>query len=143
MAYITKDDLKNFLYSEDIEQLDRSDELSNFIEAGIGFAESYLKDRIGNIFDLDTEFQKSGDERSNTLIEVISHIAIWKLCLSSPLVDTEGKKHFNYEWALEQIKLIEQGKLLTNLPRKTDSDGDAKKLGVQYGFSEAIENENY
>jgi hypothetical protein len=146
MAYITENDIKNFLYSQDVAELDRSDEgIANFIGTAISYAENYVRDRAGSMYDLDVEFQKSGDERKTTLIEIIAHLAIWKLCLVSPLVDAEGKKHYNYEWALDQLKLIERGSLLTDLPLYTDDAGDdvQPSAGVQFGYNEAIENNQY
>ena len=118
MSYITTNDLNLFLDEREIAALKRDKETdgTDKIPVGISYAENYVKDRLSNRYDIGAEYAKTGDKRNTTLLEVLAHIAIWKLCATFPTVQLDNKRHYNYEQALNDLKQIAKGDLCTNLP---------------------------
>lgn len=118
MAYLTSDDLKTFLDESEIKAIKRNYETDTIdkLPIGISYAEAYVKDRIGNRYDMAVEYAKTGASRNTTLLEILAHIAIWKLCATFPTVQLDGKRHYNYEQALNDLKRVEKGELLSSLP---------------------------
>jgi len=128
MAYLTIQDLATFLDENEIQALQRDTENDgeNKIPSGISYAENYVKDRISHVYDMATEYAKTGDNRSTTLLEILAHLAIWKLAASFPLVQIDGKRHYNYEQALADLKDIAAGRLLSeHLPKLSDETENA------------------
>lgn len=118
MAYLTPDDLRTFLDEREIAALKRDYEVdgTDKMPIGIDYALNYVRDRIGARYDMTAEYAKTGEARSSTLLEIIAHIAIWKLAATFPTVQLDGKRHYNYEEALRDLARIESGKLLSTLP---------------------------
>jgi hypothetical protein len=139
--YLTIDDLKTFLDENEILALQREYEADGIekIPQGIEFAEQYVRDRLNSIYNMDAELSKTGNSRSKTLLEIIAHIAIWKLAIVYPTVQVDSKRNYNYEDAMKNIDLIAKGQLLTNLPAIADSGTDQKPGGIRYGFSTETE----
>jgi hypothetical protein len=121
MAYLTSDDLKTFLDDKELAAIKRDYEKDNTdkLPIGISYAENYVKDRLAHRYNIAAEYAKTGADRSTTLIEVLAHIAIWKLCATFPTVQLDGKRHYNYEKALEDLNTIAKGSLLSTLPALT------------------------
>lgn len=136
MSYLTTEDLKTFLDERELEAIRRNYEQdgTDKLPVGIGYAENYLKDRIGTRYDMAVEYAKTGADRSTTLLEILSHIAIWKLAASFPTIQLEGKRHYNYEQALSDITKILKGELLTTLPTVTTSTNGAVVWGSTDGL---------
>lgn len=139
MSYITTTDLKAFLDEREIAALKRDYEADQVdkTQQGIDYAMTYVQDRLG-AFDLQAEYAKEGTERSSTLMEIIAHIAIWKLAATFPMVQLDGKRHAFYEEALENLKRIARGELLiTSLSLKP---AGAIPADVRWGVSTETEN---
>lgn len=139
MAYLTIDDLKVFLDQNEINALKRATETDQVdkLPTGIQYAENYVSDRIGTRYDMAVEYAKTGTARSTTLLEILAHIAIWKLAATFPTVQLDGKRHYNYEQALSDLTKIEKGQLLAGLPAKdtavgVPSYGTATDLDVKF-----------
>ncbi len=124
--YVTTEDLKTFLDEREIAALKRdyeTDEVDK-LESGLNYAINYVKDRLSPYYDMETELAKTPtivenvptDPRSTTLMEIISHIAIWKLAITFPTVQLDGKRDYNYKEAMSNLDLISKGKLLATLP---------------------------
>lgn len=140
MSYITKDDLKAFLDEREIAALKRDyekDEVDK-TETGIGYAMNYVKDRLA-VFDVDTEYLKTGEDRSTTLMEIICHIAIWKLAATFPMVQLDGKRHAFYESALEDLKKVAKGEIVIDSLALKAVDSPIPS-SVVWGVSDATEN---
>lgn len=114
MAYLTQDDLMGVLDERELAAIKRDYETDNIdkLPIGITYAENYVKDRIGSRYDMATEYAKTGEDRSTTLLGIISAIAIWKLAVSFPTIQLDGKRHYEYEQALKDLTDITKGTLL-------------------------------
>lgn len=121
MSYLTSHDLKTFLDEREIAAIKRDYEVdgTDKLPVGINYAENYVKDRIGKRYDMAAEYAKTGSDRSTTLLEILAHIAIWKLAATFPTVQLDGKRHYNYEEAMKNLAKVESGQLLTELPTIT------------------------
>ena len=125
MAYLTTEDLKVFLDEREIAALKRdfeADEVDK-LAVGITYATNYITDRLGTRYDMTTELAKIGTARSTTLLEVITHIAIWKMAATYPTVQLDGKRHAFYQEAMDNLTRIEKGQLLAGLPVESASTG--------------------
>jgi hypothetical protein len=133
MSYLTSDDLKGFLDEREITAIKRDYETDHVdkMSAGIQYAENYVSDRLSHRFDMPAEYAKTGGQRSTTLLEIIAHIAIWKLAATFPTVQLDGKRHYFYEQALTDLDKIATGKLSTTLPVLSTTAGGP----VVYGSS--------
>jgi hypothetical protein len=138
MSYLTADDLKAFLDEREIATIKRDYEADGLdkMPVGIAYAENYVQDRLANRYDMQAEYAKTGTDRNSTLLEILAHIAIWKLTSTFPTVQLDGKRHYFYEEALKNLTLAEKGNLLTSLPIKYN-DGKAVIWGYVQG-SETI-----
>jgi hypothetical protein len=116
--YLTTADLNTFLDDREIAAIKRDYEADGVDKTpiGINYAESFVNDRLSSRYDMDIELSKALGDRSSTLMEIIAHIAIWKLAATFPTVQLDGKRHYNYQTALDNLALISNGKLLTSLP---------------------------
>jgi hypothetical protein len=116
--YLTTEDLNTFLDEREIAAIKRDYEADQVdkIPVGISYAENYVKDRLCSRYNMEIEYGKPLGEKSSTLMEIIAHLAIWKLAATFPTVQLDGKRHFNYQTALDNLELIAKGKLLTSLP---------------------------
>lgn len=114
--YITTDDLKAFLDEGELAAIRRDYEMDGVdkLHSGIEYAEGYVHDRLALIYDINSELGKTGSSRNKTLQEIIIHISIWKLCVTFPTVQLDGKRHYMYEQAMKHIDEIEKGKLLAS-----------------------------
>lgn len=139
MSYITTIDLSAFLDEREMAALKRDYERDQVdkMAAGIAYAMNYVRDRL-SVFDIDAEFVKTSTARSTTLIEIITHIAIWKLAATFPMVQLDGKRHAFYEGALEDLKRIAKGEIIiADLPLK---DSDIQPSAAQWGYTTETEN---
>ncbi|MCF8218720.1 MAG: DUF1320 family protein [Bacteroidales bacterium] len=134
--YINENDLKFALHSQEITTLKR---YSGAVETAINAAIHTVRDNLSQIYDIDLELTKTGDSRKVSLVRLTVHIAVWYLCVAEPLVDQDGKKSYLYEKALEELKSIRKGDILTDLPKYEDKPG----LGARYGFSEDIQDQKF
>ena len=130
MTYLTTEDMAAFLDEREIAALKRDYEAdgTDKLPIGISYAENYVKDRLAFKYDLATEYGKIEANRSTTLLEILAHIAIWKLCATFPTVQLDGKRHYNYEQALKDLDKIARGELGSTIPLKATA-----KEAIQWG----------
>lgn len=123
MAYLLTTDLKGFLDERELAALKRDYEAdgTDKLLIGITYAENYVADRLGAIFSISAEYAKSGTARSTTLLEILAHIAIWKVAATFPTITLEGKRFYFYETALKDLDKIARGELAVNLSPLTET----------------------
>ena len=127
MAYLTSEDFNQFLDERELATIKRDYELDGIdkLPVGINYAMNYVADRLGNRYNMATEYAKTGTNRNTTLLEILAHIAIWKLTATFPTIQLDGKRHYFYEEALKNLSRAERGQLLTGLPLKDAEAGTA------------------
>lgn len=124
MAYVTEDDLHKYLTEQQFETVSRETETTgiNYVSKAISEAQSYVKRRLNYKYDMDTEFAKTADSRDETLIRVISMIAIYYLTIPFDILDQEGKYYQQYQEALDTLDKIESGTMLSDYLTFRDED---------------------
>lgn len=139
MSYITTEDLKAFLDEREMAALKRDYETDQVdkTQQGVAYAMTYVQDRLA-AFDLVDEYAKEGEERSTTLVEIIVHIAIWKLTATFPMVQLDGKRHVFYQEALDNLKRIAKGEMV--IGSLSLRDPGSIPAPIRWGVSTETEN---
>jgi hypothetical protein len=140
MAYITEDDLHKYLTEQQFETVSRTFETTgiDYVSKAISEAQNYVHRRLNYKYDMDTEFAKTDTNRDETLIRVISIIAIYYLTMPFDLLDQEGKYYQQYQEALGTLDKIESGTMLSDYLTFRDEDkqqilfGKSEENNIQY-----------
>lgn len=124
MAYVIKEDIHKYLTEQQFETVSRTSETTgiDYITKAISEAQNYVKRRLSYKYDMDTELAKTDANRDETLIRVISMIAIYYLTMPFDLLDQEGKYYQQYQDALDTVDKIESGTMLSNYLEFRDED---------------------
>lgn len=121
-SFITYNDYETRLTPRILKLLtDDNDYLLNNAETE---AVGLITDRLADKYSISAEFAKSGSARNSSLVRWTLAIAIYTLY--SRIADEEVPERVikDYDDALEELKLIAQGKLRCTLTLVTDSDGE-------------------
>lgn len=118
MAYTTTADFKILLDEHETEAIRRDYEKDGVdkLKLGMAYAETYVSDRLGQRYDMATEYVKTGADRNLILIDLICKVAIWQLCQVFPTVRLDGKRDVAYQSAMADLKEAQKGNLLHDLP---------------------------
>lgn len=87
-------------------------------------ASGILRDRLHDKYQIDGELAKTGSTRNSILVRYALSIAVYSLYSKSPDEEIPERVVKDYDDAMEDLRLISQGKLSTTLPLNTDSDGN-------------------
>jgi len=131
MAYIDETDLKQYITQAQLDRMNRPDDATDYISKAINEAQNYIKRRLNYKYDMDTELAKTAEDRDETLMRIMSMLAIYNLTIPFELHDDEGKYYQQYQRALEDIANIENGTLLGDMLTFRDED----KQQILYGKS--------
>jgi len=129
MAYIDETDLKQYITQAQLKRMNRPDDATDYIVKAITEAKNYIKRRLNYKYDMDTELAKTGENRDETLMRIMSMLAIYNLTIPFELHDDEGKYYQQYQRALEDITNIENGTLLGDMLTFRDTE----KQQILYG----------
>jgi len=118
--FITSDELKTHLYTENITAIQGDDEtiLTAAIDGACQQAKSYLQ-----AFDTDAVFGAVGASRNALLLIFIKDMAVWhfiKLCNAGTSVSF---RRDNYTDAIDWLKNVQKGNTIPDFPLRTDSTG--------------------
>jgi len=133
--YLTINDLKTFVDSEDYEILARADENPEAVNECIKGAESRIIDTLDAVYNILEEMEKTGDERKKTLVSICSHLALWGLYQAISPRNIPETRLYNYEAAIKDLEDIRKGKLLKSLPAYMDSTATT---AAQFGVNENL-----
>ncbi len=87
-------------------------------------ASGILRDRLYDKYQIDGELAKTSTSRNATLVRYALSIAVYSLYSKVPDEEIPERVVKDYDDAMEDLRLISQGKLSTTLPLNTDSDGN-------------------
>lgn len=137
MEYIEEQDINLYITEEQLSRFRRIDESTgiDYVTKAIDEAENYVKRRLNYKYDIDSEFDKTGSDRDDTLIRIIIMIAIYNLTVPFELHDEAGKYYEQYQRAMEDVMKIENGTLLADVLEFQDED----KQQILYGKSDNAE----
>jgi len=118
MSYTATTDFKVLLDEHETEAIRRDYEKDGVdkLKLGIEYAEKYVSDRLGQKYDMATEYAKTGTARHLILIDIICKIAIWQLCQVFPTVRLDGKRDVAFQTAMTDLKEAQKGNMLYDLP---------------------------
>ncbi len=125
--YIEYSDLKKGAYEETLRVLQREEQnAEQAINDAIGEVNPYLS----NIYNLDLELAKAGEQRNKFLVKLIRDIAIYNIyCISSPSSMSETRR-LKYEDSIKFLnKVLKQEITIPNLEKLA-----APTTGGSYGI---------
>jgi phage gp36-like protein len=127
--YVTTEDIQKWVADDDLSVInEQQDEI-------IADAEEFVRDSLNHIYDIDQEYAKVGRERKSTLVNLICHIAIFNMHQKVSPRNIPETRGLNYEEAVRQLKEIEKGSLLSDLPKQADEEKQKGTGKPVYGFS--------
>jgi len=121
-TFINYDDYRTRLTDRIIGLLtDDSDYLLDNAEAeAIGI----IKDRLSDKYAITAEFAKTGSERNKSLMRWTIAIVIYTLYSRIPDDEVPERVIKDYDDAIRELELIQQGRLSCTLTLNTDSEGE-------------------
>lgn len=133
MAYLTINEIKGYLYEENVDVITRNDD--TLVEAAIDSAIAEAKGYLGG-YDTDTIFSREGAQRNQLLLTMVKDCAAWHIMkLSSAGVHYEYRKQV-YERAITWLKDVQKGNITPDLPTLEDEEGTDESNIIRYGSNE-------
>jgi phage gp36-like protein len=96
------------------------------LEAASNEASGIIRDRLVDKYQIDAELAKSGSSRNAILVRYVLSLAIYSLYSRIPDEEVPERVIKDYDDAMNDLKLISQGKLSCSLTINTDSEGNTK-----------------
>lgn len=107
----------------------------NPVELAANEACGIIRDRLFDKYRIDAELSKTGSSRNAVLIRYALSIAVYSLYSKAPDEEIPERVVKDYDDAMEDLRLISQGKLSSTLPLNTDSDGNTT-VKIRMGSNE-------
>lgn len=128
-SFITKDDYKyqirTYRLDQILEAADEDEEL--ILDQAENDALSVLKDSLASKYDVVAIFSASGDERHKTILRWAKVLVIYYIYERIPDEMVPERVVKNYDYVLERLEMVEQGKAnLDGLPVKTETGDDGE-----------------
>ncbi len=128
--FITQEELKTHLYSENIETISRED--NTILQAAIDGAVAEAKGYLG-AYDREQIFKATGKERNALLLIFIKDIAVWHfIVLCNAGTDWEMREK-RYDRAISWLKGVQKGDISPDLPTAIEDDGDKATDTIKAG----------
>ena len=121
-AFLTFPDFQTRLSDRVIELL--TDNLDSRLTDASNEATGILRDRLYDKYQIDAELAKTSTARNAMLVRYALSIAVYGLYSKIPDEEIPDRVVKDYDDAMEDLRLIFQGKLSSTLPLNTDSDGN-------------------
>lgn len=123
-AFLIMDDFQTRLSDRIIDILSDGD--FSKLEAASNEASGIIRDRLVDKYQIDAELAKSGSSRNAILVRYVLSLAIYSLYSRIPDEEVPERVIKDYDDAMNDLKLISQGKLSCSLTINTDSEGNTK-----------------
>ena len=128
--YLTKDEIKTHLYSENVESITRGDD--TIVEAAIDAATSEAKGYLA-AFDIEAIFGATGSGRNALLLTFVKDIASWHLINLCNAGSDYKLRQDRYDRAISWLTAVQKGNVAPDLPFKTNDDGSTASPGITFG----------
>ncbi len=132
-AFLTISDFQTRLSDRVIDLLSGGLDLT--INTASTEASGVLHDRLFDKYKIDAELAKTGTSRNAMLVRYALSIAVYTLYSKAPDEEIPERVVKDYDDAMEDLRLISQGKLSSTLPLNTDSDGNTT-VKIRMGSNE-------
>lgn len=141
MTYITKADITPFIEPDELSHISQEDD--NNITQAIKDAEAEIKAYLSHHYDIDAEFQKTGDNRSRFLVSKGVDMAIFYLFRAIPVNAAPERRLFFYQEAQGCLEKIKEGHMTIDVDPLKDADGEVKSSKFLYNSNKKIESHGY
>lgn len=120
MSFLSNEEMKTHLYSENIDVISRGDEtiMTAAIDAATQEAKSYL-----GAYDTEKIFAQTGTDRNALLLIFIKDIATWHFLILCNAGHELQLREDRYDRAIAWLKAVQKGEISPDLPVKEDEDG--------------------
>ena len=134
--YLSNDEIKTHLYSDNVEVITRGDEtiVTAAVDAAVSEAKGYL-----SAFDRDAIFGALAENRNALLLTFVKDIASWHLLNLCNAGSDMKLRQDRYDRAVEWLKAVQKGNVSPDLPVITATDGTATVQGITFGSNEKRE----
>jgi hypothetical protein len=138
MAYITEDDMREYLTESQLTTVKRASETGSidYLDQAITKSIALVKDHLNYKYDMTTELAKTGSDRNESLMDIIAKIVMKRLTVPFDMLDRDGKIQGEYEEAMEMISKIEKGYFLSDVLPTYDSTEDDEEQTIRYGTND-------
>lgn len=133
--YLSNDEIKTHLYSDNVEVITRGDEtiVTAAVDAAISEAKGYL-----SAFDRDSIFGAVAGERNTLLLTFVKDIAAWHLLNLCNAGSDMKLRQDRYDRAIEWLNAVQKGNVSPDLP-VIITDGIQTATSISYGSNEKRE----
>lgn len=134
--YLSNDEIKTHLYSDNVEVITRGDEtiVIAAVDAAVSEAKGYL-----SAFDRDAIFEALAGERNALLLTFVKDIASWHLLNLCNAGSDMKLRQDRYDRAIEWLKAVQKGNVSPDLPVISTTDGTATVQEITFGSNEKRE----
>ena len=116
MAFLLKSDLYLSILQDELEEITRGDD--TIVTSALSSAEAELKVYLFDSYDVETIFQKTGNDRHQMLLQLGRDIAIYFLTARLQAgQDTEDRRQ-RFDRAIAWLKMVQKTKTYADLPRR-------------------------
>lgn len=137
MAYLTVDEIKSYLYEENVDVITRNDD--TIVEAAIDAAMAEAKGYLG-AYDVTAVFGATGTQRNQLLLIMVKDITAWHIMkLSNAGIHYEYRKQV-YERAIKYLQDVQKGNITPDFPVLNDDSGDPLTHTIKFGSNDKKSN---
>lgn len=133
MSFITAEELKTHLYSDNVDLISGGDD--TIIEAAIDGAIQESKGYLG-AYDKTAIFDATGTDRNSLLLIFVKDIAVWHFLNLSNAGTELDLRQSRYERAIDWHKAVQKGQVTPDLPKATDTTGANSADLITFGSNQ-------
>lgn len=133
MAYLTVQEIKAYLYQENVDTITRNDDtiVESAIDTGIAEAKGYL-----NAYKVAEIFGAQGSSRNPLLLTMVKDLSAFHILkLSNAGVHYEYRKQI-YDRAVQWLKDVQKGNIVPDLPKAVDDTGTEVAAVIRFGSND-------
>jgi phage gp36-like protein len=137
MAFIEKADMKRAILTEELDAIVRGDD--TVILQTISAAVSEMRGYLYNNYDVNTIFEKTGDERHQLLVQYCVDISIYYLVAATQGGQAVDDRKSRYDRACKWLRMVRDDDHYADLPRRETT----VEVKIHAGASGAPKRNNY
>lgn len=119
MAFLTKDDLKPSILTEELDEITRSDDA--VVAQALVAAEAEMRQWLYDTFDVDSVFSATGSSRHPLLVQYGADISIYFLVASGQGGQDFEDRKSRYDRAIAWLKSAAKTDLYADIPRRVET----------------------
>lgn len=130
MAYLTIQEIKSYLKSENVDVITRNDDtlVTAAIDTAISEAKGYL-----SAFNREAIFGETGSNRNELLLTMVKDCASWHIMkLSNAGINYEYRKQI-YDRAIKWFEDVQKSRIKPDLPELENDEGISNAAPIRFG----------